>query len=70
VFQSPLGIRTITWDANYPYINGKKHYLWGASARYDYPALGTALPPEVEWRDAQLLAAMGGNLWRPGIRAR
>jgi hypothetical protein len=69
VFESPLGIRTITWDSDYPYINGKKHYLWGASARYDYPALGTALPPEVEWRDAQLLAKMGGNLWRPGHSA-
>jgi beta-galactosidase len=69
VFESKLGIRTITWDANYPYINGKKHQLWGASARYDYPALGTALPSEVEWRDAQLLAACGGNLWRPGHSA-
>jgi|WetSurMetagenome_2_1015567.scaffolds.fasta_scaffold00077_18 beta-galactosidase len=69
VAESPLGIRTITWDANFPYINGKKHFLWGASARYDYPALGTALPNEVEWRDAQLLAACGGNLWRPGHSA-
>jgi beta-galactosidase len=66
VFESPLGIRKITWDANFPYINGHKHLLYGASARYDYPALGTALPPEVEWRDAKLLADIGGNLWRPG----
>jgi beta-galactosidase len=66
VFESPLGIRTITWDANFPYINGHKHLLFGASARYDYPALGTALPPEVEWRDAQILATIGGSLWRPG----
>ena len=56
----------ITWDKDFPYINGKKHLLWGASSRYDYPALGTALPPEVEWRDAKLLADIGGNLWRPG----
>jgi beta-galactosidase len=69
VAETPLGIRTITWDANFPYINGHKHFLWGASARYDYPALGTALPPEVEWRDAQILAACGGNLWRPGHSA-
>ena len=69
VAETPLGIRTITWDANFPYINGHKHFLWGASARYDYPALGTALPPEVEWRDAQVLAACGGNLWQPGHSA-
>jgi beta-galactosidase len=66
VFESPLGIRVIIWDANFPYFNGKKHLLYGASARYDYPALGTALPPDVEWRDAKLLADVGGNLWRPG----
>ncbi len=64
--QSPLGIRTITWDANFPYINGKMHYLWGASGRYDYPALGSAVPEEQKWRDLQLLAQAGGNLWRPG----
>ncbi len=64
--QSPLGIRTITWDANFPYINGKMHYLWGASGRYDYPALGTSVPEEQKWRDLQQLAAAGGNLWRPG----
>jgi hypothetical protein len=69
VFETPLGIRTITWDANFPYINGHKHLLFGASARYDYPALGTALPPEIEWRDAQILAKCGGNLWRPGHSA-
>jgi beta-galactosidase len=66
VFESPLGIRTITWDANFPYINGHKHCLYGASARYDYPALGTALSPEVEYRDAKILANIGGSLWRPG----
>jgi beta-galactosidase len=66
VFTSPLGIRTITWDANFPYINGHKHCLYGASARYDYPALGTALSPEVEYRDLQILAKIGGSLWRPG----
>ena len=69
VFQSPLGIRTITWDANFPYINGQQHLLYGASARYDYPALGTALPPEIEYRDALLLTKCGGNLWRPGHSA-
>jgi|WetSurMetagenome_2_1015567.scaffolds.fasta_scaffold00272_11 beta-galactosidase len=66
VFESPLGIRTVTWDQNFPYINGHKHLLFGASARYDYPALGTALPPEIEYRDAKILTECGGNLWRPG----
>jgi hypothetical protein len=66
VFTDNYGIHVITWDQNFPYFNGHKHLLYGASARYDYPALGTALPPEVEWRDAKLLADIGGSLWRPG----
>lgn len=64
--QSPLGIRTLTWDKDYPYFNGKPQHLWGAAGRYDYPALGTSVPEEQQWRDLQQLAAAGGNLWRPG----
>ncbi len=64
--QSPLGIRTVTWDKDYVYINGKIQKLWGASGRYDYPGLGTSVPEEQKWRDLQQMAAMGGNLWRPG----
>lgn len=64
--QSTLGIRTITWDKDFPYVNGKKQYMWGGSGRYDYPALGSSVPEEQQWRDLQQLAAGGGNLWRPG----
>ena len=64
--QSPLGIRTITWTSDLPVVNGHAMPLQGASGRYDYPALGTAVPEEQQWRDLQLLAAAGGNLWRPG----
>ncbi len=63
---SPLGIRTLTWDANFPYFNGHAHYLWGGSGRYDYPALGSSVPTEQEWRDLAQFAASGGNVWRPG----
>ncbi|HEY9028710.1 MAG TPA: DUF4982 domain-containing protein, partial [Burkholderiaceae bacterium] len=64
--RTPLGIRTLTWDENFPVINGHAHYLWGASGRYDYPALGSAMPEEAKWRDVELLADAGGSLWRPG----
>jgi len=66
VFTSPLGIRTLTWDQNLPIFNGQPHYLWGAAGRYDYPALGTAVPAEQIWRDAKTLAECGGRFWRPG----
>jgi Beta-galactosidase/beta-glucuronidase len=64
--ETPFGIRTITWDDDYPYINGKKMLLYGAAGRYDYPALGSSVPEEQQWRDLQQLAAAGGNLFRPG----
>jgi hypothetical protein len=66
VAQSPLGIRTITWNTNYPIFNGYPMNLWGASGRYDYPGLGSSVPEEQQWRDLSLLAAEGGNIFRPG----
>ena len=64
--QDTLGIRTITWDANFPYFNGHAVYLWGGSGRYDYPGLGSSVPDEQVWRDMAQIAAQGGNVWRPG----
>jgi beta-galactosidase len=64
--RTTLGIRTITWDKDLPYFNGHPMFLWGGSGRYDYPALGSSVPEEQQWRDLQLFAAGGGNLWRPG----
>jgi|WetSurMetagenome_2_1015567.scaffolds.fasta_scaffold00264_9 beta-galactosidase len=66
VFESPLGIRVITWNADFPVINGHPHYLWGGASRYDYPALGCAQTEEQQWRDAKLMADCGGSFWRPG----
>ena len=66
VFETPLGIRVITWGPYYPIINGHEHYMWGGSSRYDYPALGCAVPEEIQWHDAKLMADCGGCLWRPG----
>ena len=64
--QTSLGIRTLTWDKNLPFFNGHPMFLWGGSGRYDYPGLGSSVPEEQQWRDLQLFAAGGGNLWRPG----
>ena len=40
--------------------------LWGVGAREDWPALGTAVPEELKWRDIQMIAQAGGALYRPG----
>jgi beta-galactosidase len=66
VFETVCGIRVITWDNDFPIINGTPHYLWGGASRYDYPALGCAQTEEQQWRDAKLMADIGGSLWRPG----
>ncbi|MDF2538549.1 MAG: glycoside hydrolase family 2 [Herbinix sp.] len=65
-YESPLGIRTITWDDDYCYINGKKHLLNGFGNRNTYPALGSAVPTELQWRDIELIAEAGGNTLRIG----
>jgi beta-galactosidase/beta-glucuronidase len=67
--ETPLGIRTLTWDKNFPIFNGHARYLHGASGRYDFPALGSAVPAELQWRDLGLLAQAGGSLYRPGHSA-
>jgi hypothetical protein len=64
--QTTLGIRTLTWDKNLPFFNGHAMFLWGGSGRYDYPGLGSSVPEEQQWRDLELFAAGGGNIWRPG----
>ena len=64
--QTTLGIRTITWGKDLPSFNGHPMFLWGGSGRYDYPGLGSSVPEEQQWRDLELFAAGGGNLWRPG----
>lgn len=70
VVENPLGIRTITWDKDYGYINGKKHLLNGFGNRNTYPALGSAIPADIQWRDIELIAEAGGNALRVGhVRA-
>ncbi|WP_144312351.1 discoidin domain-containing protein [Terriglobus saanensis] len=64
--QSMLGIRTVMWDQNFVYVNGKVQKLNGAGARYNYPGVESSMSEEQKWRDLQQFAAMGGNLWRPG----
>ncbi|MFA9389662.1 MAG: DUF4982 domain-containing protein [Prolixibacteraceae bacterium] len=64
--EDKIGIRTITWDADYCYVNGKKHFLQGFGHRNSYPALGSAVPAELQWKDIELIARAGGNTLRVG----
>lgn len=61
-----FGIRVITWDGDYCYVNGKKHILRGFGYRNTYPALGSAIPASLYWKDAQIMADCGANTLRVG----
>jgi hypothetical protein len=61
-----MGIREITWDDEYCYINHKKHFIQGFGYRNVYPALGSAVPAELQWKDISLIADCGGNAIRVG----
>ncbi|MGP8271276.1 MAG: glycoside hydrolase family 2 protein [Terracidiphilus sp.] len=61
-----FGIRTITWDGDYCYVNNNKHLLNGFGLRNSYPALGASVPAELQWKDMQLIAECGGNALRIG----
>jgi beta-galactosidase len=65
-YESKTGLRTITWDGDYCYVNGKKHILRGFGHRNAYPALGSAIPEEIQWKDIKLIANAGGNALRVG----
>ena len=64
--ESPLGIRMVTWDDDYCYVNGQKHLLNGYGHRNLYPALGSAVPADLQWKDVKLMADSGANLLRVG----
>jgi Glycoside hydrolase family 2 C-terminal domain 5/Glycosyl hydrolases family 2/Domain of unknown function (DUF4982)/Glycosyl hydrolases family 2, TIM barrel domain/Glycosyl hydrolases family 2, sugar binding domain len=64
--ETKTGLRTYTWDGDYCYVNGKKHLMVGFGHRNCYPALGSAVPEELQWKDIKLIADAGGNTLRIG----
>lgn len=62
----PFGIREITWDENYCYVNGEKCILRGFGSRNIYPGLGAAVPASLQWQDIAYIAQCGGNTLRVG----
>lgn len=61
-----IGLRELTWDKDYLYVNGEKTILKGFGYRNSYPGLGSAVPDIIQWNDAQLIAQCGGNTLRVG----
>lgn len=67
--REPMGLRTVTWDEDYCYINGEKCILRGFGNRNIYPGLGAAVPPSMQWADIRRIAQCGGNVLRVGHQA-
>ena len=66
VHTEQLGIRTITWDDDYCYVNGEKTILRGFGNRNIYPGLGSAVPTAFQWEEIARIARCGGNSLRVG----
>lgn len=64
-----MGLRTVTWDADYCYVNGEKCILRGFGNRNIYPGLGAAVPAAMQWADVRRIAQCGGNVLRVGHQA-
>lgn len=62
----PWGIRQITWDEDFCYVNGEKCFLRGFGYRNNYPGLGAAVPTAFWWNDVARIARCGGNTLRVG----
>ena len=67
--REPMGLRTITWDEDYCYVNGQRCILRGFGNRNIYPGLGAAVPPALQWADVRRIAQCGGNVLRVGHQA-
>lgn len=61
-----MGLRTVAWDENYCYVNGKICILRGFGNRNIYPGLGAAVPEAFQWADIRRIAQCGGNVLRVG----
>ncbi len=61
-----MGIRTVTWDKDYCYVNGEETILRGFGYRNSYPGLGAAVPVAMRWDDVKRIADCGGNTFRVG----
>ena len=64
-----MGLRTVTWDENYCYVNGEKCILRGFGNRNIYPGLGAAVPESMQWADIGRMARCGANVLRVGHQA-
>ncbi len=63
-YDTVFGVRTVSWDRNGIYINGRKTFIKGVCQHHDLGALGAAMNRRALERQFEILREMGCNAIR------
>uniref|UniRef100_A0A914EGH7 Beta-glucuronidase n=1 Tax=Acrobeloides nanus TaxID=290746 RepID=A0A914EGH7_9BILA len=64
IYRETFGFRTVTWDSDKIYINGKPFYCHGFGAHEDFELHGRGYNPVVMIKDLNTMEWMNGNCYR------
>lgn len=63
-YETPFGVRTIEFNRNGFFLNGKLYPVKGTSNHQDFAGIGVALPDKINWYKLKLLKDVGCNGYR------
>ncbi|MBN2175359.1 MAG: DUF4982 domain-containing protein [Bacteroidales bacterium] len=63
-YTTTFGVRTLEFNRNGFFLNGKLYPVKGTSNHQDFAGVGVALPDKINWYKLNLLKEMGGNGYR------
>ena len=63
-YETTFGVRTIEFNRNGFFLNGKLYPVKGSCNHQDFAGIGVALPNKVNWYKLKLLKEVGSNAYR------
>lgn len=63
-YETPFGVRTIEFNRDGFFLNGKLYPVKGTSNHQDFAGIGVALPDKINWYKLKLLKEVGCNGYR------
>ena len=63
-YETTFGIRTIEFNRNGFFLNGKLYPVKGTCNHQDFAGIGVALPDKINWYKLKLLKEVGSNAYR------